>query len=235
MIGDRGGGRERRDPLGAGVDAGTPRRLVGRVAQRLDAAGGRAGPDGDERPCSGAERHDLGGLLLGAHGALDEEDVVGAVRAGRPRLGELDDVEAAEDREQLVLEVQEGQLASVAGRELHHPDARPGGGVHHRPSRPKRSPSSETAKTGPSRQMKKGPIWQWPHRPMPHSMWRSSETNVRSGWMPPARRAATVASIIRSGPTTKAAAGRSRQSRWSRSWVTIPTRPSHSEIGRAHV
>ena len=31
-------------------------------------------------------------------------------------------------------------------------------------------------KTGPSRQTKYLPIWQWPHSPIPHSMWRSSVT-----------------------------------------------------------
>src|SRR5690606_11785364 len=149
-----------------------------------------------------------------------------ALRAVRGRLGKLDEVEASEDRQQLVLEVEEGELAAVARRELDDADARArlfGMRGHHSPSRPNRSPSSATLKTGPSRQMKYGPIWQWPHRPMPHCMWRSSETKIRSGAMPPASSVRTVACIIRSGPTTKAAADRSCQSRWSRSCVTMPT------------
>ena len=44
------------------------------------------------------------------------------------------------------------------------------------PPRVNVSPSSATEKTGPSRQTKYGPSWQWPHRPTPHAMCRSSVT-----------------------------------------------------------
>ena len=42
----------------------------------------------------------------------------------RGRLGELDEVDAIGDGEQLVLEVEERQLAAVARRELDDADAR---------------------------------------------------------------------------------------------------------------
>ena len=66
----------------------------------------------------------------------------------RRGLGELDDLEPIDDVEQLVLEVEDGQLAAVAGGELDDADARsarrpprladgrrPGRDIHQRPSR----------------------------------------------------------------------------------------------------
>ena len=73
----------------------------------------------------GAQPGDLLGLLLGADRALDEQDVERAGGATRGRLGELDDVEPLGDGEQLVLEVEERQLAAVARGELDDADARP--------------------------------------------------------------------------------------------------------------
>ena len=96
--------------------------------------------------------------------ALHEQDVVGAGRAGRGRLREVDDLEVLDDREELVLEVQERQLAAVARGELDHADAGASahGGMrcHQMPSRPKMSPSCPIEKTGPSRHTKYLPIWQ---------------------------------------------------------------------------
>ena len=57
MGGDRCGGREGVDVVGAGVDHCQELLDVGVVAQRLDAAGGGAGADGDQmadrRGCAG--------------------------------------------------------------------------------------------------------------------------------------------------------------------------------------
>ena len=141
----------------------------------------------------GAQPDDLLGLLRRADRALDEEDVERAGRAARGRLGELDDVEPLGDREQLVLEVEEGQLAAVARGELDDADPRPAWrlGARRRracrtaspsagPPGRTRSPSSATEKTGPSRQTKNGPSWQWPHSPTPQAMFRSSVSQVRS-------------------------------------------------------
>ncbi len=124
--------------------------------------------------------------------ALDEEHVVRPGGPDRAGLGELDDLEPAGERQQLVLEVEERELAPVAGRHLDDADAetRPGGdGGHQMPSLPKTPPSWASEKTGPSLQTKRPPVWQWPHSPMPHSMCRSSVTKIRSGGSPRSTRA----------------------------------------------
>ncbi len=136
--------------------------MVGEVAQRLDTAAGRAGTDRDEGRRLAAQLGDLARLLGRADRALDEEDVERTRRSPRGRLGELDDVDPIGDRQEVVLEVEQRQLASVAGGELDDADARSpprcragdGRHEHQRPSTVNVSPSSATENTGPSRQTK---------------------------------------------------------------------------------
>ena len=225
--------------------------MVEPVADRLDASRGRARTDRDEACVVRAQADDLLGLLRRADRALDEQHVERAGRAARRRLGELDDVEALGDREQLVLEVEEGQLAAVARGELDDADPRPvgrrargsrrggpDGRVHHSPSRPKAVPSSATENTGPSRQTKNGPSWQWPHVPdaARHVPLERQPRAARGSTPRPTEHVATVACIIRSGPQMNAVrasavpggAGRTAGSR-------SPTRPSHSGPARSTV
>src|SRR4029079_5951149 len=115
---------------------------------------------------------------------FDQQDVERSRRSPRRGLWKLDDVEPLTDREEVVLEVQKGQLAPVARRELDDPDARPArrraatGRRHQSPSVVNVGPSSARLNTGPSRQTKKRPSWQWPHSPTPQVMFRSSVTQV---------------------------------------------------------
>ena len=158
--------------------------------------------------------------------ALDEEDVEWARRAARGRLGELHDVEPLGDLEQVVLDVEDRQLAAVAGGELDDADPRSpwrGGGRARSsgrraaaarratsitgPPAEGRRPSSATLKTGPSRQTKRVPNWQCPHSPTPHSMCRSRVSHVWSVRDRRGRRGRSpCAAIIRSGPQMKAVA-----------------------------
>src|SRR5687768_12801123 len=180
-------------------------------------------------------------LLGRADRSLDQEHVEWALRPARRGLGELDDVELLGDREQLVLEIEDGQLAAVARSELDDADARPMSalaacsGGHYRPSTLKAGPSSVSENTGPSLHTKKRPSWQWPHRPTPQSICRSSVTQMRSSGMPRSWSTSTVARIIRSGPHTKATVRSHEHSTRSMTWVTTPTLPSHSGPARSTV
>ena len=129
-------------------------------------------------------------LLVRADRALDEEDVERSGRAARGCLREFDDVEPLGDGEQVILEIEDGQLAAVARGELDDADPRSARRAPaswratSEPLRRERGPSSARLNTGPSWHTKNRPSWQWPHRPTPHDMLRSSVTHVRSGPMP---------------------------------------------------
>src|SRR6185369_9036321 len=211
----------------------------------LDAARGRAGADRDEGLRHRAQADDLDRLLWRRDGALDEQDVERSGGAFRGGFRELCELEPIRERQQVVLEVEDRQLAAVARGELDDADPRAlrlvgaagarGDGLlregHHNPSRRRSGPSSAIEKTGPSRHTNRLPSWQWPHSPTPHSMRRSRVSHRCSDGTPRSPNASAVAVIIRSGPHTKAVvlepsiSGRGK----GNSWVTIPTRPSHSE------
>jgi hypothetical protein len=125
VLRDGRGAGQRCDPLGVRVDAQPERVVVAPVAERLDPARRRAGTDGDEEACPAAELDDP--LQVGRlrDGAFHEQDVIGSRRASGRGLRKVHDVEMLDDGEQLVLEVEERELAAVARGELDDPDARP--------------------------------------------------------------------------------------------------------------
>ncbi len=175
VIGDRSRRLERADELGARVDERDPLLHVGEVPQRLDPAGRGAGADRDEQARLLANLVDPLDVVRRRHRSLDERDVVRAGELGARRLGEVGDLERAGDREQLVLAVEQGELAAVAGGELPHGELRfRGDGAHSSRTSISRSISSNR-NTGPSRQISTGPSWQWPQWPSPHCMLRSIE------------------------------------------------------------
>ena len=59
-------------------------------------------------------------VVRGGDGTLHEREVVGAVDRGARGFEEVGDVERVGHREQLVLAVEQGELAPVAARELPH-------------------------------------------------------------------------------------------------------------------
>ena len=65
------------------------------------------------------------GVLGGRDRALDEREVVRPFDDAARRLEEVGDLDLAGEREQLVLAVEERELATVAGRELPHRELRP--------------------------------------------------------------------------------------------------------------
>ena len=142
VLGDGRRRRERLDVLGVGVDRCPVRVVVGPVAQRLDAAVAGAGTDRHEQRRLAPQLLDLLRLVRGAHRALDQQDVVRAGRSERARLGELHDLEPVRERQQLVLEVEERELAAVTRGHLHDADAESrsdGDGSHQAPSLPTRA------------------------------------------------------------------------------------------------
>ena len=125
---DRGGRVERRQVLGVGVDDRAELLDVGPVAQRLDAAAGGAGADGDHELGHLADLVDPLDVLRRGDRALDERDVVRALDHGAGGLGEVGDVDGLGDAQQLVLAVEQAELAAVAGGELPDGELRSGGG-----------------------------------------------------------------------------------------------------------
>jgi hypothetical protein len=118
VCGDRGRAVECGQVGRMGVDHREELPDVGEVAQRLDATAGRARPDRDQRARGGPHLLDPLGVTRGRDRSLDEADVVGALDH-RPRgLREVRHLHPLGHCEQLVLAVEQGQLAAVAGREL---------------------------------------------------------------------------------------------------------------------
>ncbi len=62
--------------------------------------------------------------------ALDDRDVVGPLDRCARRLEEVRDLNRFRDGEQLVLAVEQAELAAVAGGELPHGERRSGRGAH---------------------------------------------------------------------------------------------------------
>src|SRR5450830_104650 len=118
VVGDRRRGLERLDVLGMRVDDVRVLLHVGEVLERLDAAGGRAGADRDQELRLLPDLLDSLDLLGCRDRALDESDVVGARDLRSSGLEEVSDLDAAEQRQQLVLAVEQRELATIAGGEL---------------------------------------------------------------------------------------------------------------------
>ena len=126
---DRDVGRDGRAPVESGDVRGVRVHLgeelldVGEVAQGLDAPAGRARADRHEDPRLPTDLLDALGVTRGGDRALDERHVVRTWPAGSCRLREVRDVEDAGELEQLVLAVEQRELAPVAGGELPHREA----------------------------------------------------------------------------------------------------------------
>ena len=147
----------------------------------------------------------------GGDRALDQRHVVGAVDRGPRHLGEVGDAHGPGQGQQLVLAVEQAQLAAVARGELPHgqggPVRRPAVVAHRsrsvsrwatsrRRGGPGRRGTAGTARAGSGRT-----------RPTPHCMLRSSDTRMRVGVDAPCRsRARAVKRIMISGPQTRAVA-----------------------------
>jgi hypothetical protein len=101
-----------------GVDDGGELVDRGEVAQGLDAAGGGAGADRHQVPGDPTDLLDPLGIVRRRHRALDERDVVGTIDDRRGGFQEVGDLDGARHLEQLVLAVEQGELAAVTGGEL---------------------------------------------------------------------------------------------------------------------
>ena len=116
--GDRRRARERLYVFGVGIDDRAVFGDVGEVAQRLDAATRRAGTDRDQPAGHAAYLVDPLGIGVGGYRALDERDIVGALDDRAGGLWEVGDLHFPRQWDELVLAVEQGELAAVAGREL---------------------------------------------------------------------------------------------------------------------
>jgi hypothetical protein len=125
---DRRRGRERRDEAGRGVHDAHELVDVREVPQRLDPSGGRAGADGDEPPGARPDLLDARCVVLGRDGALHERQVVRTLHDTARGLEEVGDLDLPREREQLVLAVEQRELAAVARGEL--PDRESGLRAH---------------------------------------------------------------------------------------------------------
>ena len=127
------------------------------VAQRLDAARGGAGADRDQRARCTPDLLDALGIVRGRDRALDQREVVGPADGPARGLEEVGDLDLAGDLQQLVLAVEQGELAAVARGEL--PDGEPRLARHAAQSSraSRRAATRSCGSTGPSRQSSSGP------------------------------------------------------------------------------
>ena len=122
---DRGRGRERVDVFGSRVDDGRQLGHVPEVAQRLDAAGGGAGADRHQPARLAPDLLDPLGVVGRRDRALDQRQIVGPPDLGAGRFHEIGDLDRAREGQQLVLAVEQAELAAIAGGELPDRELRP--------------------------------------------------------------------------------------------------------------
>src|SRR5208283_5510642 len=96
----------------------------------------------------------------GGDRALDDRDVVGALHGRAAGLEEVDDLQPVGQQQQLILAVEQAQLAALAGGELPHREGLLAGSGHHNSRIASQGSSSLHRYTGPSRQTSVNPSWQ---------------------------------------------------------------------------
>jgi len=132
VVGDPRGRREARDVFGPRVDDAAVLLHVGEVLQRLDPSRRRARANRHESLRLRPDLLDPLRVVRRRHRPLDQGEVVGALEDRARSLSEVADVDRARDREELVLAVEDRELAAVARGELE--DAQTGlAGLRHRP------------------------------------------------------------------------------------------------------
>ena len=124
--------------------------------------------------------------------------------------------------EQLVLAVEQRELAAVARRELPHRELRL---AAHSSSPRAAARSRRSGSTGPSRQIRVGPNWQWPQCATAQRMFRSIETKILLRSTPASTSVCAVTRIITSGPQTNAYVPEDPTAARGMSFVTTPTDP----------
>src|ERR1019366_7880583 len=124
VLGDRSRRREGVDVLGLRVDDGTELRDVSEVAESLDPTGGGARADGHEHLRDAAHLADALGVCGGRDRSFDDRQIVGAFEPLARGLDEVRDADGPCKRQQLVLAVEERELATVARRELPYSELR---------------------------------------------------------------------------------------------------------------
>ena len=133
VVGDRRARGERVDEPGRCVDRRQKVVDAAPVAQGLDAAGRRAGAEGDEDAALGTDLVDTLDILGGGDRALDEAEVVRPGHRAGAGLEEVVDLHVLGQFEEPVRGVEQLQLAAVARGELEDRDPRfPAGDVGRR-------------------------------------------------------------------------------------------------------
>ena len=164
MMGDRRRVRQTGNRLGMGINLRSPRRTVGVVAQRLNAAGRGAGANGDQHAAVGTDLLDAFEVIRRRHAAFDEGNVHFGIRIERPGFGEMHQIDPFGQREQILAEIEQGKLAAIAGAEFVNRYTWPGGvnfrGAHQIPRCASKVFTWPQSNTGPSRQTNAPPNWQ---------------------------------------------------------------------------
>src|ERR1019366_3495200 len=106
--------------------------------------------------------------MLRGNRSLNQRHVVRAVEDLRTRLEKIADLHFACDVEEFVFQIQHLQLAAVTGSQFENRQARFCIACHQNSSLPKNGSIVENWNTGPCLQMKAGPSWQCPQKPMAH-------------------------------------------------------------------
>ena len=91
---------------------------VGEVLERPDATRCRTGADGDEEFRLLAHHLDALSVVRSSDRALDQRQIVGSLDERARRLGKVGDLDRGAERQQLVLAIEQRELAAVTGGEL---------------------------------------------------------------------------------------------------------------------
>ena len=120
VLRDRGRAPEGGDVLGVGVDGRAVLTLGGEIDQALDSPCGGAGADGNQAARGSSHLEDaLGGFGRGDR-TLDQRHVVRPGLRRSRHLAEVDNPNSFRQGEQLVLTIEQAQLAPIARGELPH-------------------------------------------------------------------------------------------------------------------
>jgi len=155
VVRDRCGSRQRLDVLGLRIDDGQEFVDVLPVAQGLNPPCGGARPDGHHCLRHLSYAHDPLRVVRRGDGALHQREVIRPIDLAAGGLGEIGDLDGAGNLQEVVLGVEESQLATVARGEFPHGESR--FERAHSSGTRRRSATCAYGSTGPSRQRKSGP------------------------------------------------------------------------------
>src|SRR5207248_3050012 len=123
VLGDRSCGSQGFHKLRMRIKVPRPLAGVAEVAERLNSSRGGTGASRDENTALAPDGANPGRVMRRGNRALDEPDIVGAAQHFGGRFREKGNFDGPGEREEFVFEVEDAQLAAIAGGEFENPDS----------------------------------------------------------------------------------------------------------------